>query len=178
MTVDLLRRFANIHAHGITGPEIITSIEPNIDITTAYGDAWYSVGVHPWSTDKKIAPEVFERLKVMAADSRVVAIGETGLDKNRGGDSAVQEQIFRFHAVLAEEMIKPLIVHCVGRYGRLMELKHEISPTQSWIIHGFTGKPELARQLLAAGFYISLGLRSNPNLRSLIPEDRRFEETD
>lgn len=178
MKADLLRRFANIHAHGITGLDIITSIEPDFDIITAYGDAWYSVGIHPWSTDKEIAPEVFERLKVMAADSRVVAIGEAGLDKNRGGEQNVQEQIFRFHTVLAEEMIKPLIIHCVGRYGRIMELKCDISPSQPWVIHGFTGKPELARQLLAAGFYISLGQRSNPDLRSLIPDDRRFEESD
>ena len=57
-------------------------------------------------------------------------------------------------------------------------LKKELVPAQPWIIHGFTGKPELARQLVAAGFGISLGHRAAPTLREIIPAEHRFEETD
>ena len=124
------------------------------------------------------APDTWCLLEEALADPRVIAVGEAGLDRHRGGTPAVQEEVFRRQALLAEKYRMPLIIHCVGRYGRLMELKKELVPAQPWIIHGFTGKPELARQLVAAGFGISLGHRSAPTLREIIPAEHRFEETD
>ena len=79
---------------------------------------------------------------------------------------------------LAEETRKPLIIHCVGRYGLLTDLHRELRPTQPWIIHGFTGKPELARQLVAEGFFFSLRPDSPVRQYGVIPENRLFTESD
>lgn len=72
------------------------------------------------------------------------------------------------------------MIHCVRRYGRIMELKRELNPSVRWIIHGFCGKPELARQLIAAGFGLSLR-RECPReteLRDTFPNTYFFSETD
>ena len=113
----------------------------------------------------------------MAADPRVVAVGEAGLDAVRGGDAAIQEDVFVRQALLAEKVEKPLVVHCVRRYGRILELHKAISPRQLWIIHGFRGKPELARQLSAAGIGISLAL-PRPEIEAIVPPSLLFHETD
>lgn len=176
--VPPLSDFTDIHSHRHRGPRIITCLEPGDEITTPLGEAWYSVGIHPWSTSEPIDDETWAELERMASDPRVIAIGEAGLDALKGGDEASQEAIFRRQAALSERMELPLIIHCVKRYGRIMELRKEIKPRQRWIIHGFRGKPELARQLLTAGFDISLGEKYNPETPAVIPPDRLFRESD
>lgn len=71
-----------------------------------------------------------------------------------------------------------MIIHCVRRYGRIMALRKELNARQRWIIHGFRGKPELARQLLAAGFDISIGTKFNPEVPGAVPSGHLFHETD
>lgn len=167
--------FEDIHSHVHRGVRTLTSVEPDHDINTAYGEAWYSVGLHPW--DLK-ADSDYDGLDRAATDPRVAAIGETGLDAHIGPDSTVQEEAFLHHVALSERLGKPLVVHCVGRYGRMIELRRSLKPTQRWIIHGFRGKPELARQLVDAGFDISLGERFNPGVLSVVPKAHLFAETD
>lgn len=178
MKTPPLSSFANIHAHGICAPDTVCSIEPSEVIDTPYGTAWYSVGIHPWNTEQKVGSATIERLRELCADPRVVAVGECGFDKKRGGSFEYQEEIFRLHVSLSEQYQKPMIIHCVGRYGRLMELRGELAPTQQWVIHGFAGKPELARQLLAAGFDLSVSKGVKPSVEALIPESRLHYETD
>ncbi len=170
-----LNDFDDIHTHGRTGSRTLTSIEPGDEIKTAYGEGWYSVGLHPWHLGEH--PD-YAALDRVAADRRIVAIGETGLDKLRGPSEAVQEASFIHHAELSERLGKPMIVHCVGRYGRLIELRRELRPKQLWIVHGFRGKPELARQLVDAGFGISLGEHFNPGVPAVVPGALLFAETD
>lgn len=173
-----LKDFSDIHTHGRTGADIITSVEPDEELSGEYGTAWYSIGIHPWSTAQPVAAETIERLRHLARDPRVAAIGEAGFDKKRGGTTEYQSEIFALHAALAEETCKPLIIHCVGRYGLLIELKRGLQPSQQWIIHGFTGKAELARQLVAAGFFFSLKADSPVRKWGIIPECRIFPESD
>ena len=80
--------------------------------------------------------------------------------------------------MLAEEVQKPLILHCVKAYDRLIALRKEMKPQQAWILHGFRGKPQQAEQLIKAGFHISLGEKFNPDSARIIPADRLFIESD
>lgn len=50
-----------------------------------------------------------------------------------------------------------------------MELRKAFRPKQRWIIHGFRRKPELARQLVDAGFDISIGTKYNPGVPAVVP---------
>lgn len=178
MTTPPLSYFDDVHTHGSTGPRVLTSITPGEQLRGDYGQAWYSVGIHPWHTTDEIPAEAWEKLEKLALDPRVAAIGEAGLDALRGGEAGVQEEVFIRQAELAEQLGKPLIIHCVRRYGRLMELHREFAPHQPWMVHGFTGKPELARQLLAAGFEISFGERANPASVAITPPASHHFETD
>lgn len=168
--------FDDIHIHTLSGPRRLTSISPATAITTAPGEAWYSVGIHPWDTAEPPSETDWQNMESMARDPRVAAIGECGLDALRGGTPAQQEAIFARQAAIAEATGKFMIIHCVRRYGRIMELKKLFNPSVPWVIHGFRGKPELARQLDAAGFGISVPYGSI--LPELLPHIRFFHETD
>lgn len=152
-------------------------------LSADYPDAQFSVGVHPWDTascDAAAIERSLQLLQTIATDPRVVAIGEAGLDGLRGASDDVQEAVLRRHIELNETVGKPLVIHCVRRYDRMLHLQREMRPQQPWIWHGFRGKPELARQILAASprNYISLGERFNPLAAAAIPSDRLLAETD
>lgn len=173
-----LARFADIHTHRRRGPDCITNLEAGQSIDTAPGEAYYSAGIHPWDTGSPVPDYLWQWLEHIAADQRVVAIGECGLDALSGGPSEVQTEVFIRQARLAERVEKPLIIHAVRSWPQIMALRRRLCPRQTWIIHGFRGKPELARQLLAAGFDISKGTRYNPAALAVIPPDRLHRETD
>lgn len=147
-----------------------------------YPGAVFSVGVHPWDTASCDAAGLERSLQILediANDPRVVAIGEAGLDGLRGASDDVQETVLRRQIELSETVGKPLVIHCVRRYDRMLHLQREMRPQQPWIWHGFRGKPELVRQIFSASprNYISLGERFNP-LAAAIPSDRLLAETD
>ncbi|MDE6207152.1 MAG: TatD family hydrolase, partial [Muribaculaceae bacterium] len=131
---------------------------------------WYSIGYHPWNTTagRAAADEALSVIERLADDPRVVAIGEAGLDALRGADPSEQERVFLAQAEIAERHRLPLIIHCVRRYGRLMELHRSFRPSVPWVVHGFRGKAELARQLTAAGIGVSLPV-PRPDLAHLPP---------
>ena len=121
----------------------------------------------------------FTYIASFAKESNVVAIGECGLDMLKSpAPIELQEKIFKAHIELCEELQKPLIIHCVKAYDRLIALHKEFSPKQAWIIHGFRGKPQQAEQFTRAGLYISLGEKFNAESAKAIPLEKLFIETD
>ena len=137
-----------------------------------------SVGIHPWDINSNWESE-FQTIAEYAKAENVVAIGECGFDTLKSPATIeLQEEIFRAHAQLADALFKPLIIHCVKAFDRLMALHKELNPQQAWIIHGFRSKPQQAAQLINAGFYISLGERFNPDSAQAIPTERLFIESD
>lgn len=138
----------------------------------------YSVGVHPWDTSSPHLEELFKRVKEQATHPSVVAIGETGIDKLSGASTDIQTEILLRHIDLSERYNLPLILHVVRAFPEIIALKKRTNPRQPWIIHGFRGKPQLARELLRHGFYLSLGKKFNPDSAAIIPSDRLLIETD
>ncbi|MDE5608182.1 MAG: TatD family hydrolase [Muribaculaceae bacterium] len=136
-----------------------------------------SAGLHPWRS-AEADPELMRAIDKRIRRPEVVAIGEVGLDALRGAPLDVQEELFEHYIDLSEELGKPLIIHCVRAWDRLLSLYKRRRPSQPWAIHGFRGKPELARQLLDAGMYISLGPRHNPATAAIVPSGRLLIETD
>jgi TatD DNase family protein len=80
--------------------------------------------------------------------------------------------------MLAEEVKKPLIIHCVKGLDEIIAMHKETVPQQAWIIHGFRGKPQQAEQLVKAGFYLSFGERFNVESLKATPLERLFVESD
>lgn len=191
----------------------------------------YSVGIHPWNVFT-VTPADLRLLRALAADPRVLAIGECGLDPNlpaisphsaareraeapgaaspsarfvlvegfspqsknlhsknlhskklqpqnsRAEILAAQTALLRIHYELSETLRKPLILHIVKSFPEIIALRKQWKPTQPWIIHGFRGKPQLARELLAHGFHLSYGKKYNPASLAITHASRLLRETD
>ncbi|MBD5300004.1 MAG: hypothetical protein HDS17_00830 [Bacteroides sp.] len=158
----------------------------------------YSVGIHPWNV-YRFTPDNLRLLRALAAEPSVIAIGECGLDPNlpekyvavEGGNLfagaarlsrheilTAQTELLKMHYGLSETLGKPLILHIVKSFPEIIALKRLWKPAQPWIVHGFRGKPQLARELLNHGFYLSFGQRYNPLSLALTPPSRLLRETD
>lgn len=173
MLKSFAAKLSDIHTHNPDAPaDAVINLDRRDD--TMKPDRLYSVGWHPWWGE----PDM-EWVERTAADPRVVMVGECGIDKLRSPLSLERQlEITRSHALLAERLAKPLLLHIVGAWNEIINLRRSLKPTQPWIIHGFRGKPQLARQLVDAGFYLSLGKRFNPSVPDVIPPERIFRETD
>lgn len=91
---------------------------------------------------------------------------------------AAQTALLRIHYELSETLRKPLILHIVKSFPEIIALRKQWKPTQPWIIHGFRGKPQLARELLAHGFHLSYGKKYNPASLAITHASRLLRETD
>lgn len=176
----------DMHTHGSVLTEGVFVVE-NLMIHEGrqpYGSAKaFSVGIHPWFLNEKEIDEQLSQLAKLAVSERVVAIGEAGYDSQKGPDLQLQQMAFEAQATLAETVNKPLIVHCVKGYDELWASRQRIKPRVPWIIHGFNGSIEQAKQLITGDFYLSLWVKSvlNGSLDSVISElplERIFLETD
>ncbi|NLY23433.1 MAG: TatD family hydrolase [Bacteroidales bacterium] len=136
----------------------------------------FSCGIHPWYSDDSDTQMAY--LNEIAPNPRIIAIGETGLDRLKGPSFEVQIPVFKKHIELSERLNKPVIIHCVKAWEELMQVRKETSPTQPWIIHGYRGRPELTKRLLKEGFLFSIGDNINVESMQLIPIDSLFCETD
>lgn len=138
-------------------------------------EQWLSVGLHPWDLTADWERD-FGYVRAWASSPQVKAIGETGFDRLR--TTPCQEESFVAHARLAEEVGKPLIIHCVKGADDLLRLHAEIRPVQPWIWHGFRGKPQQAEQLVKNGISLSFGEFFNPLSVKACPDAYLYMETD
>lgn len=175
--------FYDIHTHNLDHSDkyAITTIKnttPNTFNTdfTEGSRIYFSCGIHPWHSDSW--KEQLEQLKQISCYNQILAIGEAGLDKIRGWDMTTQIEVFKSQIQLSEEIQKPIIIHCVKSWDILLSIHSEVKPTQPWIIHGFRGKPTLAKQLTQKGIYVSIGEKYNEQTIKEIPINMLFCETD
>lgn len=138
----------------------------------------YSVGIHPWDTSADITDESWQRLEEAARNPQVVAVGECGIDLVNGGPLYRQMQVMRRQIELSEEIGKPLIIHCVHAHDIIIGLRRDLKPTQNWLIHGFRGKPTIAKMFIDSGLSLSFGANFNHDSLSAVPLERLFAETD
>lgn len=141
-------------------------------------EGYFSIGFHPWGSSRMPDTEEWQRFETLAQDPRCLAIGECGIDIPKGGPLYLQMNLLRQQAELAERLGKPLIIHSVKAHDQIAGMRREMHPVQEWIIHGFRGKPSIARIFLDAGCSLSFGDRYNPESFAITPPDRRYSETD
>lgn len=147
-----------------------------------------AVGIHPHEVAE--APETaLGAVAVLAADRRVVAIGETGLDYHYGAATAERQRRFlEEHFAVAERTGKPLIVHtrdgeAKSAYDDILAMIEETSAVG--VLHSFTGTAEQALRAVESGWRIGVGgivtFKNGSALREAvrrIPLDRILLETD
>lgn len=176
----------DIHRHRSGGEKgkAILNIYPKAE-TLSDGE-YYSAGIHPWQLEQlmkepdseKAVERELEETDRLLQQPNVLALGEVGMDKNISVPPEVQTEVLKRQLKMAEKYRKPVIFHLVKFTDELIRLKKELSPSTEWIIHGFRGKPEMARQLAAQGFGLSFGERYNLLALQATPAGKIFIETD
>lgn len=159
-------------------PQVLALAEAN--------DNFYAtVGVHPDYED--IEEPAVEQLVALANHSKVIGIGETGLDYFRlTGDLEWQRTRFRTHIRAAIQSSKPLVIHTRNAAeDTLRIMREENAHLVGGVMHCFTESLEVALQAIELGFYISFsGIVTFKNAAAIkevakqIPLNRILVETD
>ena len=180
--------YINIHTHNLNLNSNIHCIynlfHTELEIAQINPKNLYSIGIHPWQTENIDILTETEKILKFASLPNIIAIGECGIDKLKGTDLINQTKAFESQAMIAEQLKKPIIIHCVKAFDEIIEIKRKIKPTVSWIIHGYRQSPELAKQLINEGFILSFGEKvlNNEQLTQTLPEllksNTFFLETD
>jgi TatD DNase family protein len=146
--------FINIHTHS----QIYDAQIELVNLFIEKGDRTnnYSYGLHPWYIDEHYENDL-RRLNDIAKEKRCLAIGECGLDKLSKVDFELQEKVFIEHIRIANELNKPLIIHCVKAFNELINCLNLNDNTVPVIIHGFNNNENIARILTNEGYYFSFG---------------------
>jgi TatD DNase family protein len=150
-------------------------------------DIWCTVGTHPH--EAKEAPDLAaETLIGLAADPRVVGIGETGLDFHYDlSPRDIQARVFRAHIAAARETGLPLVVHtrqADAEMGDILEEEYAAGPFRI-LMHCYTSGAELAARAAALGAWFSVSgiatFKAAEDVRAVIrdmPGERIIVETD
>lgn len=176
-------QFFNLHTHQFTNrPEVLELVNQypqEFEVSIPL----YSIGIHPMFIDENRLENDFKIVKEKLALPECLALGECGLDKRSETSFELQQSVFEIQLALAEKYQKPVVIHCVAAFQELIEIKKRLKISVPMVVHGFSKKVELAKQLIDNGFYLSFGknLLRNPELESVfksIPNDKFFIETD
>ena len=182
-----------------------------VEVANEYPNGVYAaVGLHPVHTEKSYHDPKelgggagftsrgeefdYEYYKKLAADSKVVAIGECGLDyyrltADRESQVAKQKEVFIKQIELAKELNKPLMIHCRpskgtdDAYEDMLNIISKSKTQNPKISHFFVGSLDIAKKMLEVGFYFTFGgvitfARDYDEVIKYIPLDRIMLETD
>jgi TatD DNase family protein len=147
-----------------------------------------AVGIQPNHAVEAKPGDWEEIVRLAETEPKVVAIGETGLDRYWDRSPfALQEDYFARHIELARRLGKPFVIHCREAEADVVKALREQSakgPLRA-VMHSFSGDLATARECLQMGLYVSFaGMVTYPtaqNLRDVakdVPLDKLLVETD
>ncbi|MBN2218342.1 MAG: TatD family hydrolase [Pirellulales bacterium] len=189
-------RDAVIERAGAAGLERILCVgisadtsEMAIGLAERYGLVVAAVGIQP-NTCVEAAPGDWDRVVRLAGHPRVVALGETGLD--RYWDTTpidVQRDYFDRHLRLSRERDLPVAIHCREAEADVLPMLRQAAacgPLRG-LIHAFSGSAAMAEECLSLGLYLSFAgsvtytnqkFKPLRELAARVPADRLLLETD
>jgi TatD DNase family protein len=164
----------------------VESSEASVKLAHQYEFVYATAGIHPHDA-KDAHEEDFEEIERLLHHSKVVAIGEVGLDFFRNLSPAqVQRKVLSQFFELYRKTRKPLILHIRDAHREMKEqVLAELTPPVEGLLHCFSADKETMKAFLDLGFYISfagpLTYKKNDTLREAFqacPSDRLLFETD
>ncbi len=167
---------------GIGIPECRRAME----LSRKYSFVFASIGMHPHNA-RNLDLQALDFLEANAADDRVVALGEMGLDYFRNlSPRDDQERCFRAQLDIARSKKLPVVIHDRDAHGQtLAVLREERAGEAGGVIHCFSGDAAMAFACIDMGFFISIpGTVTFKNARTLhdvvrrVPLEHLLIETD
>lgn len=173
----------NIIAIGISAD----TSQASVNLASQYDGVFAAVGLQP-NYLKEAKPDDWDRVVAMIGQPKVVAIGETGLDRYWDFTPFdVQQDYFDRHLRLSQERGLPFIVHmrdCDEDILVMLREAHQRGPLNG-VMHSFTGSRAMMDECVAMGLYISFAgmvtYKKSTELREIaaaVPADRILIETD
>jgi TatD DNase family protein len=149
----------------------------------------YAVGLHPLDAHKwnyQIADEI---LQLARSDSKVVAIGEMGLDFYKADNESQQLTVFEAQLAIAVELDLPVIIHCRDAASSVRDVlqkwKNLKGDRLRGVMHCWGGTPEETQWFIDLGFYISFSgtvtfknAKAIQSSAAMVSADRLLVETD
>ena len=155
-----------------------------VALANQYDFVYAAVGVHPEEYETW-ADDTVDRLRELAKNPKVVAIGEIGLDYYWDKEhTKLQKQMFQAQIELALELDLPIIVHDREAHGDCFAIVCEY-PQLRGVFHCYSGSAEMAKELLKRGWYLGfdgpITYKNNVKAMEVLavtPLDRIVLETD
>jgi TatD DNase family protein len=161
--------------------------EACVKVAAEFDGVFAAVGMQP-NYIAEAKPGDWERVVAMVGQPRVIAIGETGLDRHWDFTPfEVQQDYFDRHIRLSQERGLPFIVHMRDCDEDILVMLREARARGplSAVMHSFTGGRAMAEECLEMGLYISFAgmvtFKKSTELREIaasVPADRILVETD
>lgn len=153
-----------------------------------FPELMFSVGLHPLDADKWTDDMANEIRDCAMSDSRVVAIGELGLDFFKANNHDHQIHVLESQLAIAADLDLPIIVHCrdaASEFRGVIERFIAGSQKIRGVMHCWTGTPEETQWFLDLGFYVSFSgivtFKKAEQVKQsalLVPDERLLIETD
>lgn len=159
------------------------------NLANRFPELSFAVGLHPLDVEKLWSANSEQEILTLAqSDSRVVAIGETGLDFFKAENRSEQIAAFRTQLAIAKQLDLPVIIHCRDAAETMAEVVQDFWREQGQVkgvMHCWGGTPAETQWFLDLGFYVSFsGTVTFKNAKQihesakLVPSDRILVETD
>ncbi len=175
---------AGVDAILVVGTDIESSRE-SVELAEKHPQLYAAVGIHPHDAGR-VTEACHGVIRDLAlSSSKVVAIGEIGLDFYRDRSPREdQERVFRTFLRMAGELGKPVIVHDRDAHRQVLDCLRE-EGTRQGVLHCFSGDTAMAAEAVDMGLYISIPgtvtYPANEALRDVVRNvsiDRMLVETD
>lgn len=138
----------------------IESVSKVIEYAKKYSYMYYSIGIHPMEVEKGISMDSIEQIvknKFKNDNSKLVAIGETGLDYHFNYPVELQKKYFIKQIELANKYNLPIIIHSRESQEYVEKILRENMVKKRGIMHCYSGTPEMSKKFIEMGFYIGVG---------------------
>jgi len=152
------------------------------------GQVLAAVALHP--NEAPVVDDLEKDLKIieeLAANPRVRAIGETGLDFFRTPEELRDKQKYSFarHIKMAKDHKKALVIHDRDSHRAVLDLLIQEGAPDKTIFHCYSGDAQMAKECIANNYILSfagtLTFKNAPELREavvLVPVEQLLVETD
>jgi TatD DNase family protein len=191
-SADLPDVLARASAAGVAQVVAVATTAPSsassLALARRYPAVFATAGIHP-NEIISAAPTAWDEVLALAAQDRVVGVGETGLDRHWDTTPfALQEEYFARHLGLGRRRGKPVVIHCREAEADVLRLLRDDferhGPVRA-VMHSFTGEWATAEACLGMGLHLSFaGMLTYKNAGGLrevaarVPLDRVMVETD
>lgn len=129
-----------------------------IEFLDKYPDVFVSLGFHPEDADNITDKDLHCLDEVLVSSSRIVAIGEIGLDYYwRKDNKEKQRDLFQKQLDLAVKHQMPVVIHCRDAIQELYDILSQYKGKVKGVIHCFSGSYEMARAFIELGFVLGIG---------------------